>query len=103
MQKNAAKYGYTVRGRADIRNSEHYVAGVSDTRETMKWLFGAKENEVSPLYECGDNDHLLVVVLTKINKEGYRQLDDESVKSYVEGTVVIVTKRPKCLWLRPRV
>ena len=88
MQKNAAKYGYTVRERADIRNSEHYVAGVSDTRETMKWLFGAKENEVSPLYECGDNDHLLVVVLTKINKEGYRQLDDESVKSYVRNEVI---------------
>ena len=88
MQKNASKYGYTVRERADVRNSEHYVAGVSDTREAMKWLFGAKENEVSPLYECGDNDHLLVIVLTKINKEGYRQLDDESVKSYVRSEVV---------------
>ena len=88
MQKNAAKYGYTVRERADVRNSEHYVAGVSDTREAMKWLFGAKENEVSPLYECGDNDHLLVIVLTKINKEGYRQLDDESVKSYVRSEVL---------------
>ena len=88
MQKNAAKYGYTVRERADVRNSEHYLAGVSDTREAMKWLFGAKENEVSPLYECGDNDHLLVVVLTKINKEGYRQLDDESVKNYVRSEVV---------------
>ena len=81
MQKNAAKYGYTVRERADVRNSEHYVAGVSDTREAMKWLFGAKENEVSPLYECGENDHLLVLILTKINKEGYRSLEDESVKS----------------------
>ena len=88
MQKNAAKYGYTVRERADVRNSEHYLTGVSDTREAMKWLFGAKENEVSPLYECGDNDHLLVVVLTKINKEGYRQLDDESVKNYVRSEVV---------------
>lgn len=88
MQKNAAKYGYTVRERADVRNSEHYVAGVSDTREAMKWLFGAKENEVSPLYECGENDHLLVLVLTKINKEGYRSLEDESVKSYVRSEVV---------------
>ena len=88
MQKNAAKYGYTVRERADVRNSEHYVAGVSDTREAMKWLFGAKENEVSPLYECGENDHLLVLVLTKINKEGFRSLEDESVKSYVRSEVV---------------
>ena len=88
MQKNASKYGYTVRERADVSNSEHYIANVSDTREAMKWLFEAKENEVSPLYECGDNDHLLVVVLTKINKEGYRSLDDETVKSYIKSEVM---------------
>ncbi|MDE7118469.1 MAG: peptidylprolyl isomerase, partial [Bacteroidaceae bacterium] len=27
---------------------------------------------VSQLYECGNNDHLLIVALTNINKEGYR-------------------------------
>ena len=88
MQKNAAKYGFTVRERNDVRNSEHYLAGISDTREAMKWLFGAKENEVSPLYECGDNDRLLVVVLTKINKEGYRTLEDENVKNFVRNEVL---------------
>lgn len=88
MQKNAAKYGYTVRERSDVRNSEHYVAGISDTREAMKWLYEAKENEVSPLYECGDNDHLLVVVLTKINKKGYRTLEDNDVKNYVRTEVI---------------
>ena len=88
MQKNASKYGFTMRERADVRNSEHYIAGVSDTREAMKWLFGAKENEVSPLYECGENDHLLVLVLTKINKEGFRSLEDESVKSYIRNEVI---------------
>lgn len=88
MQKNASKYGFTVRERADVRNSEHYLVGISDTREAMKWLFEAKENEVSPLYECGENDRLLVVVLTKINKEGYRTLDDENVKNYVRSEVI---------------
>lgn len=88
MQKNAAKYGYTVRERADVRNSEHYIAGISDTREAMKWLYEAKENEVSPLYECGENDHLLVVVLTKINKKGYRSLEDNDVKNYVRTEVI---------------
>lgn len=88
MEKNAAKYGYTVLDRADIRNSEHYVAGVHGTRDAMKWIFEAKENSVSPLYECGDNDHLLVLVLSKINKKGYRSLDDESVKTYVTQEVM---------------
>lgn len=88
MQKNAAKYGYTIRERADVRNFEHNIAGIGSTHEAMKWLFGAKENEVSPLYECGDNDHLLVVVLTKINKAGYRSLDDENVKNFIKSEVI---------------
>lgn len=88
MQKNASKYGYKVQERMDIRNSEHYVAGIHGTREAMKWIFEADENNVSPLYECGDNDHLLVLVMTKINKKGYRSLDDENVKNYVKQEVL---------------
>ena len=41
----------------------------------MKWIFDAKEGDVSPLYECGNNDNLLVVALTKIHPVGYRDLD----------------------------
>lgn len=88
LQKNAPKYGFTVKERNDVRNSEHYVANIKDTREAMKWLYEAKENEISPLYECGENDHLLVIVLTKINKVGYRTLDDENVKNYVRNEVL---------------
>lgn len=88
MQKNALKYGYKVQERMDIRNSEHYVAGIHGTREAMKWIFEADENSVSPLYECGDNDHLLVLVMTKVNKKGYRGLDDVNVKNYVRQEVL---------------
>lgn len=88
MQKNASKYGYKVQERMDIRNSEHYVAGIHGTREAMKWIFEADENSVSPLYECGDNDHLLVLVMTKVNKKGYRGLDDVNVKNYVRQEVL---------------
>lgn len=88
MQKNASKYGYKVQERMDIRNSEHYVAGIHGTREALKWIFETDENKVSQLYECGDNDHLLVSVMTKINKKGYRSLDDENVKNYVKQEVL---------------
>ena len=71
-----------------MQNSEHYVAGVRGTREAMKWLFDAKENTISPLYECGDNDHLFVMALNKINKKGYMSLDDEKVKEYVKQQVI---------------
>ena len=72
LEKNASKYGFQVQERDDVMNSEHYVAGVRGTREAMKWIFEAKENEVSPLYECGSNDHLMVIVMTKIHPVGYR-------------------------------
>ena len=75
LEKNAAKFGYVVKERKDMLNSEHNVVGLRSTRETMKWIFDAKEGEVSPLYECGNNDHLLVCAMTKIHPVGYRELD----------------------------
>lgn len=86
MEKNAEKSGYKVLERKDLVNSEHNVAGVRSTRDALKWIFDAKENEVSPLYECGNNDHLLVVVMTKIHPMGYRSLDD--VKDIVKAEVL---------------
>ena len=75
LEKNAEKFGFQVMERQDVMNSEHNVAGLRSTRETMKWIFDAKEGQVSPLYECGNNDNLLVVALTKIHPVGYRDLD----------------------------
>ena len=57
------------------RQAEHRVGGVKGTREALKWIFAAKEGEVSPLYECGENDHLMVVALEKINPAGYRNIN----------------------------
>ena len=76
LEKNAGKFGYRVQERKDLFNSEHNVAGLRSTREAMKWIFDAKAGEVSPLYECGSNDNLLVVALTKVNPVGYRSLSD---------------------------
>ncbi len=74
LEKNAQKFGFRVQERKDLFNSEHNVAGLRSTRDAMKWIFDAKEGEVSPLYECGNNDHLIVIALTKIHPEGYRDL-----------------------------
>ena len=86
MEKNAEKFGYTVRERKDLFNSEHNVAGIASTDEAMKWIFDAKEGGVSPLYECGANDHLLVVAMTKVHPVGYRSMED--VKDIVKAEVV---------------
>ena len=75
LMENAEESGYRLLERADFRNNEHYVGGVKNTREALKWIFEAKEGEVSPLYECGENDHMMVVALEKINPEGYRNIN----------------------------
>ena len=88
LLKNAQKNGYKVQERKDITTSEHYLAGIRSTREALKWLFDAKEGEISPMYECGDNNHLLVVVLDKIHSAGNRSLTDDQVKELVKAEVL---------------
>ena len=75
LVENAEESGYRLLERADFRNNEHYVGGVQNTREALKWIFEANEGEVSPLYECGENDHMMVVALEKINPAGYRDIN----------------------------
>ena len=88
LVKNAEKNGYQVQTRNDITTAEHYLANIRGTRDALKWLFEAKEGEISPMYECGDNNHLLVVVLDKIHKVGNRALEDPQVKEYVKSEVI---------------
>ena len=54
--------------------------------KTLEEIFDAKVGEVSPLYECGNNDNLLVVALTGIHPVGYRSL--EAVKEMVKAEVI---------------
>lgn len=75
MEKNAEENGYSLIPRTDFSSTEHYVGGVKSTREALKWVFAAKPGEVSPLYECGENDHLMVVALDKIHQAGYRDIN----------------------------
>jgi len=75
MEKNAEENGYSLIPRTDFSSAEHYVGGVKSTREALKWVFAAKPGEVSPLYECGENDHLMVIALDKIHQAGYRDIN----------------------------
>jgi len=75
LENNAEEYGYTVIPRSDFSSAEHYVGGVPSTKEVIRWIFGAKEGAVSPLFECGNNDHIMVAALDRINPVGYRNIN----------------------------
>ena len=88
LEKNASKSGYRVQSLNDLSTAEHYVGGIQGTHDALKWLFSAKQGEISPLYECGDNDHLLVVALTAVHPQGYRPWDDAQVKEVLKREVM---------------
>lgn len=78
IEANALKNGYNLQSRNDLMNSEHYVGGIRSTQEAMRWIFNEDTdiNSVSPMYECGENDHMLVVILTGVHQKGYRSMED---------------------------
>lgn len=90
IEANAAQAGYNVQTRENMSNTEHNVANVRSTREALRWIFNedTKVGDVSPLYECGENDHLLVIMLTGIHKKGYLAWDDEQIRTFLTGEVM---------------
>lgn len=91
LQKHATKFGYTVQDLNDFATSSHTVGNVggSGIRDAIKWIFEAKEGQVSQLFEAGkENDHLLVLCMTKIHPQGYRPWDDGQVKEILKREVI---------------
>ena len=91
LQKHATKFGYTVQDLNDFATSSHTVGNVggSGIRDAIKWIFEAKEGQVSQLFEAGkENDHLLVLCMTKIHPQGYRPWDAAQVKEILKREVI---------------
>ncbi len=86
MDKNAVKSGYQMLTANDVVSANHIIANIHGTHDALKWVFDEADiNDISPLYECGDNDRLLVAALTGINKAGYRSVEklNEELKEEV--------------------
>lgn len=76
LEQNAEDNGFRLLERRDMFSNEHNVSNIAGSRDALKWIFEEAEvGEVSPLYECGNNDHMLVVALVDVNEEGYLPLD----------------------------
>lgn len=88
MEANAAKAGYQLMTQKDMISNQHTIAGINNTNEALRWLFNedTEVNSVSKMYECGNNDNMLVIALTGINPAGYRS--KESVKEILTRAVI---------------
>lgn len=92
LEKNATKSGYQYQTLPNMMSNAHFIAGIPSTKEALRWTFNkdTKEGDVSPLYECGENNTLLVVVLNKIHEEGYRPFED--MKDEIKAEVMAEKK-----------
>lgn len=89
IESKARAAGYTVMSSKALSSAAHRVANVSRTSDALRWVFSEDTDlgDVSPLYECGNNDHMLVVVLDAINPKGYTPWNSEQVKSFLTTEV----------------
>ncbi|MCR5819520.1 MAG: SurA N-terminal domain-containing protein [Bacteroidaceae bacterium] len=97
IEANAVKSGYMVQQQQGIPATIHNIAGIPATREALRWLFNddRKVGEVSDVYTCGNNDHLMIVMLSGIHNGKFRDL--ESVKDYVKSEVIRDKKAAKIM------
>ena len=95
LEANAEESGYRLLERKNFYSNEHNISNISGTREALKWVFEAEEGEVSPLYECGDNNHMLIVAVTGVNEAGYAPI--ERVKDQLRAEVLRNKKAEKLM------
>lgn len=86
---NAEESGYRVQELSNVLNNAHNIANIRGTSAALRWVFEAKEGDVSPLYTCGDNDNnLLLVALDKINKKGYQPMGNLQIQAMLRNEII---------------
>jgi peptidyl-prolyl cis-trans isomerase D len=95
LEANAENAGYQVQERPGMSSAEHTVAGIKGTKEALKWIFSAKKGDISSLYDCGESDQMLVVILTGINPEGYMSINQ--VQAQLKAEIIKDKKAEKIM------
>ena len=70
-----------------LRKSDVGIRGLKGSRQLVKWAFGAKEGEVSKVYQVGDN--YVVAILDNAKFDPYAELED------VKNTIEIEVRKEK--------
>jgi peptidyl-prolyl cis-trans isomerase D len=80
FEKAAKEQGLNKRTAEYLRETDRNFNGIENAREVVRWAYGAKKEEVSPVFQIGEK--YLVAMLTKIKEKGTLPL--EEVKDLVE-------------------
>jgi peptidyl-prolyl cis-trans isomerase D len=80
FEKAAKDQGLNKRSADNLTETARNFNGIENAREVVRWAYGAKKEEVSPVFQIGER--YLVAMLTKIKEKG--TLPMEEVKEQVE-------------------
>ncbi len=94
MEEKAVKEGYMIQKENVLKNT-HSLSRVAGTREVVRWAYNEETevgNILDPKAYGSNSDHLVVAVLTGINKAGKQGLDNEKVKEAI-GLMCVADKK----------
>lgn len=74
FDKKAKEKNYQVIPANTIDRNFPRLLNIPETRQVIRWAFDSKVGATSDVFECGDN--LVVATVKRINKEGYKTLDE---------------------------
>jgi peptidyl-prolyl cis-trans isomerase D len=80
FEKTSKEQGLNKRTAEYLRETDRNFNGIENARDVVRWAYGAKKEEISPVFQIGDK--YLVAMLTKIKEKG--TLPMEEVKEQVE-------------------
>lgn len=85
----------------NIRTTAQTVNSIKSARELVKWAYKAKLNEVSDIFECGDE--FIVATLVKEQEKGYANINDvaqmikHDLSNELKTTIISTNNKDKSL------
>ena len=74
----AKEQNITILPQYNLTKSSESVGYLTDSRQIIRWAFGAKEGQVSESFRCGNV--YVVAVLTEANDNEYRTIEDQGIR-----------------------
>ncbi|OFX73613.1 MAG: hypothetical protein A2X12_11430 [Bacteroidetes bacterium GWE2_29_8] len=94
FNKSISKFKLNKRYANNIKEADYYVPGLESPREVVRWAYGAKEGDVSKIFDINGNKYV-IAKLVKINEKGIPELAD--IKSEIEPLVIREKKAEKLI------
>ena len=83
-EKNYSKFlaylqekGIDLRKENNIQRSATNFGTFGDARELIRWIYNAKQNDVSDVIEIDNHQQLVIVSVNKIHEDGFSPIEDE--------------------------